>query len=206
MYANAKTRILRYFFDLIENSGKEPVDMSELTIEHIMPETLSTQWKTSLGDNYQEIYDKYVHTLGNLSITGYNSEYSNDPFLSKKKRYNDMLITGETKIIKLPEILMFTLERNQGSTNNVEIMPNEIIDMSRFVDESLKYTNTSTVFELFAISIIFGTTQNNRHEICQVKRNGQWYEINDTIVKKINSTSYFDRSYGLFYKKKVNIK
>ena len=44
--------------------------------------------------------------------------------------------------------------------------------------------------------------KNNRHELCQVKRNGQWYEINDTMVKKINSTSYFDRSYGLFYKKK----
>ena len=111
-------------------------------------------------------------------------------------------IKEEAKIIKLPEILMFTLERNQGSTNNVEIMPNEIIDMSRYVDESLKFTNTSTIFELFAISIIFGTTQNNRHELCQVKRNGQWYEINDTMVKKINSTSYFDRSYGLFYKKK----
>ena len=89
MYAAAKTKILRYFFDLIENSGKEPVDMSELTIEHIMPETLSSQWKNSLGDNFQEIYDKYVHTLGNLSITGYNSEYSNDPFFSNKKRYNN---------------------------------------------------------------------------------------------------------------------
>lgn len=105
MYANAKTKILRYFFDLIENSGKEPVDMSELTIEHILPETLSSQWKTNLGENYQEIYDKYVHTFGNLSITGYNSEYSNDVFINKKKRYNDMLTTGETKIVKLNEEL-----------------------------------------------------------------------------------------------------
>ncbi len=121
MYANAKTRILRYFFDLIENSGKEPVDMSELTIEHIMPETLSTQWKTSLGDNYQEIYDKYVHTLGNLSITGYNSEYSNDSFLNKKKRYNDMLITGETKIVKLNEELKNNEENNIDIWNENEI-------------------------------------------------------------------------------------
>ena len=112
----------------------------------------------------------------------------------------------EAKIIKLPEILMFTLERNQGLINIVEIEPNEFIDMSRYVDESLKYTNTSTIFELFAISIIIGTTQNNKHEICQVKRNGQWYEFNDTMVKKINSPSFFNCSYGLFYKKKINIK
>lgn len=117
MYATAKTRILRYFFDLIENSGKEPVDMSELTIEHIMPETLSSQWKNSLGDNFQEIYDKYVHTLGNLSITGYNSEYSNDPFLSKKKRYNDMLEFGETKIVKLNE----ELKNNVNKECNIEV-------------------------------------------------------------------------------------
>ena len=81
-----KSRVLRYFFDIIENDNKEPVDMSDLTIEHILPETLSNQWKKNLGeDKYQEIYDKYVHTLGNLSITGYNSEYSNYPFVEKKK-------------------------------------------------------------------------------------------------------------------------
>ena len=105
MYASAKAKILRYFFDLIENSGKEPVDMSDLTIEHIMPETLSTQWKKDLGENYQEIYDKYVHTLGNLSITGYNPEYSNSTFMSKKKLYNDMINSGDAKIVKLNEEL-----------------------------------------------------------------------------------------------------
>lgn len=123
MYVAAKTKILRYFFDLIENSGKEPVDMSELTIEHIMPETLSSQWKNSLGGNFQEIYDKYVHTLGNLSITGYNSEYSNDPFLSKKKRYNNMLESGETKIVKLNEELKNNVNKecNIGVWNDVQI-------------------------------------------------------------------------------------
>ena len=135
MYANAKTKILRYFFDLIENSGKETVDMSELTIEHIMPETLSSQWKTNLGDNYQEIYDKYVHTLGNLSITGYNSEYSNDPFLSKKKRYNDMLVAGETKIVKLNE----ELKNNDDEDKNITIW-NEVVI---FLSSSSLFFNSS---------------------------------------------------------------
>lgn len=106
MYASAKSKILRYFFDIIENSNKEPVDMTTLTIEHIMPETLSSKWQLELGGNYQEIYDKYVHTLGNLSITGYNSEYSNDPFESKKKLFNKLYTTGQTKIITLNKELI----------------------------------------------------------------------------------------------------
>ena len=153
MYAAAKTKILRYFFDLIENSGKEPVDMSELTIEHIMPETLSSQWKNSLGDNFQEIYDKYVHTLGNLSITGYNSEYSNDLFLSKKKRYNNMLESGETKIVKLNE----ELKNNVNKECNIEVWNDVQIEkraerLSKIIMSKFSYpkdVDTTLEFEKF---------------------------------------------------------
>ena len=153
MYAAAKNKILRYFFDLIENSGKEPVDMSELTIEHIMPETLSSQWKNSLGDNFQEIYDKYVHTLGNLSITGYNSEYSNDPFLSKKKRYNNMLESGETKIVKLNE----ELKNNVNKECNIEVWNDVQIEkraerLSKIIMSKFSYpkdVDTTLEFEKF---------------------------------------------------------
>lgn len=96
-----RSKILRYFFDIIENKGKEPIDMSNLTIEHILPETLSNQWINDLGEKYQEIYDKYVHTLGNLSITGYNSEYSNDPFTIKKQLYNKLVKEEKTKVVAL---------------------------------------------------------------------------------------------------------
>lgn len=102
-----KSRILRYFFDIIENAGKELVDMSDLTIEHILPETLSNKWKENLGlDKFQEIYDKYVHTLGNLSITGYNSEYSNYPFDDKKKMFKSFNEEGKIKIAKLNKELL----------------------------------------------------------------------------------------------------
>ena len=102
-----KSRVLRYFFDIIENDNKEPVDMSDLTIEHILPETLSNLWKKNLGeDKYQEIYDKYVHTLGNLSITGYNSEYSNYPFDEKKKMFKSYIDEDKTKITRLNKELL----------------------------------------------------------------------------------------------------
>ena len=108
-------------------------------------------------------------------------------------------IKEETKIIKLPEILIFTLERYQGQTNKVKIEPDKILDMKEYIDKSINVDNT--LYELFAINVRFGSTANFGHEICQVKRNGKWYEINDSNGHEINEISYFDSSYGLFYRK-----
>ena len=43
------------------------------TIEHIMPQTLTPQWKEELGENWQQIYDTYLHTFANLTLTGFNT-------------------------------------------------------------------------------------------------------------------------------------
>ncbi|MGT0054342.1 GmrSD restriction endonuclease domain-containing protein [Helicobacter pylori] len=74
----------KYFFERLENSGKEQVYTHEYTIEHIMPQTLTEEWKRDLGENFQAIHDKYLHTIGNLTLTGYNPEYSNKSFQEKK--------------------------------------------------------------------------------------------------------------------------
>ncbi len=49
-----------------------------------MPQTLTEEWKRDLGENFQAIHDKYLHTIGNLTLTGYNSEYSNNSFQEKR--------------------------------------------------------------------------------------------------------------------------
>ncbi len=74
-----------YFFERLENfDTKEPVNTKEYTIEHIMPQTLREEWKRDLGENFQAIHDKYLHTIGNLTLTGYNKEYSNNSFQEKR--------------------------------------------------------------------------------------------------------------------------
>lgn len=79
---------IKYVLEQIERSkGKEIVDFNATTIEHIMPQTLSNQWKTYLGKKAIDIRDKYVHNLGNLTLTGYNSELSNLSFENKKDYY-----------------------------------------------------------------------------------------------------------------------
>ncbi|MCQ2733285.1 DUF262 and DUF1524 domain-containing protein [Helicobacter pylori] len=74
-----------YFFERLENfDTKEPVNIKECTIEHIMPQTLTKEWERDLGENFQAIHDKYLHTIGNLTLTGYNQEYSNKSFQEKR--------------------------------------------------------------------------------------------------------------------------
>ncbi|OOQ32475.1 hypothetical protein B0X58_02320 [Helicobacter pylori] len=75
----------KYFLERLENfDTKEPVNIKECTIEHIMPQTLTEEWKRDLGENFQAIHDKYLHTIGNLTLTGYNQEYSNNSFQEKR--------------------------------------------------------------------------------------------------------------------------
>ncbi|MCQ2857230.1 DUF262 and DUF1524 domain-containing protein [Helicobacter pylori] len=74
-----------YFFERLENfDTKESVNTKECTIEHIMPQTLTEEWKRDLGENFQAIHDKYLHTIGNLTKTGYNDKYSNKSFQEKR--------------------------------------------------------------------------------------------------------------------------
>ncbi|GAA7670476.1 DUF262 and DUF1524 domain-containing protein [Helicobacter pylori] len=80
-----KTEKARYYLERLENfDTKEPVNTEECTIEHIMPQKLTEEWERDLGENFQAIHDKYLHTIGNLTLTGYNSEYSNRSFQEKR--------------------------------------------------------------------------------------------------------------------------
>ncbi|GAA8954557.1 DUF262 and DUF1524 domain-containing protein [Helicobacter pylori] len=74
-----------YFFERLENfDRKERVYTHEYTTEHIMPKTFTEEWERDLGENFQEIHNKYLHTIGNLTLTGYNSTYRNKSFQEKQ--------------------------------------------------------------------------------------------------------------------------
>ena len=76
-----------YWLRRFENHGrKERVAVQDYTIEHIMPqnEDLNSAWQVALGENWQLLHAQYLHTLGNLTLTGYNSEYSDRPFEEKR--------------------------------------------------------------------------------------------------------------------------
>jgi predicted transport protein len=80
-------RVCSYLLDRLENHGsKEPTNTSTYTIEHILPqnERLSEPWQKMLGDDWKTTQSTWVHRLGNLTLTGYNSSYSDRSFEEKK--------------------------------------------------------------------------------------------------------------------------
>jgi len=81
----------KFILETLEESfgHREQVNLEELQIEHVMPQTLTPWWKTHLGENFEFIYETLLHTLGNLTLTGYNAELSNSDFEEKKSWYRD---------------------------------------------------------------------------------------------------------------------
>jgi predicted transport protein len=145
-----------YILRKLENyDRKELVDIDSYTIEHIMPQNpkLSVEWITDLGEKWKEIQKIYLHTIGNLTLTGYNSELSDNPFKIKRDmtggfkdspiRINRSLSTLETwneqEIQKRAEEI-FKLAIHIW---NYPLLEKEVLDKYRIVDEEFakpKYT------------------------------------------------------------------
>lgn len=77
-----------YLLRKLENfDRKEKVQIEEYTIEHIMPQNknLSKEWREMLGENWETVHKKYLHTIGNLTLTRYNPELSDKSFIEKRE-------------------------------------------------------------------------------------------------------------------------
>lgn len=104
-----RSRALNFLLRHLENDGrKEQVSIANYTFEHILPQNknLNETWRKDLGEKWQEIQATWLHSLGNLTLTGYNSEYSDRAFLEKRDmefgfaksplQLNDALRTAES--------------------------------------------------------------------------------------------------------------
>lgn len=90
-----------YLLERFENAGSKEdkdiyrhLDQGDYSIEHIMPQHLSGSWAKDLGDNHEEIHEIWIDRLANLTLTAYNSEYSNRRFQEKKNTENGFLHSG----------------------------------------------------------------------------------------------------------------
>lgn len=112
-----KNALCKFLLTAIENQGKEQLITDNLTIEHIMPQNknLSTAWQKMLGiDKWHEVQEKYLHTLGNLTLTGYNSELGDKPFADKQKDLDELV----TKVVRLYADVKGLTEWNEDAIEN----------------------------------------------------------------------------------------
>lgn len=103
MSSQYRKYILERFENVNENEQHDDVyahldadgsDQSKYTIEHIMPQALKPEWKQALGTNHEEIHKTWLHRIANLTLTAYNSEYSNNSFAEKKNMENGLKKSG----------------------------------------------------------------------------------------------------------------
>lgn len=80
-----------YLYDRLENGdSKERVNVigglesGDFSVEHVMPQTLSDAWRRELGEDCEQIHEQWLHSIANLTLTAYNSDYSNRPFAQKR--------------------------------------------------------------------------------------------------------------------------
>jgi predicted transport protein len=125
-----------YWLRRLENHGrKERVVVENLTIEHIMPqnENLSSAWKSALGPDWERVQQDWLHKLGNLTLTGYNSEYSDKPFSDKR----DMKGGFKESPLKLNEQLGQVSEWNE---NEIKTRARRLADIALDVWTAPKLT------------------------------------------------------------------
>lgn len=152
-----------FMFERMENADNIEGDKSIvqrlkdkiLSIEHIMPQTLTTQWKSDLGNNWQEIYDSHLHTFANLTLTGYNTSYSNHSFIDKKNGYIDRKGNTVYGFKDSPLYLNSYLKTCDKWTLN-EMNERQHILLERFIHLWPMITTTYTPLEKETETVVFG--------------------------------------------------
>ena len=137
-----KYALCRLLLTTVENQGKEKLETDNLTVEHIMPQNkdLSEEWKEMLGPNYEEVRNMYLHTLGNLTLTGYNSELGDRPFLEKQQ----MLEDKKAKVVVLYEDVKGLAKWNQDTIEKrAENLSATIVDLFNYEkpETSIKFND-----------------------------------------------------------------
>ena len=96
---NSKNK--HYLFERLENYGTsedkavwEHIDRGDYSIEHIMPQHLTPAWVEVLGEDYEAIHETWLHRIANLTLTAYNSKYSNNSFIEKRDMQNGFKDSG----------------------------------------------------------------------------------------------------------------
>ena len=206
---DAKSSMRKYILERLENfDNKELVavekliDDKVLTIEHVMPQTLNDEWKKQLGKNWELIQTKYLNTPGNLTLTAYNSDYSNSSFTKKKNMpgkgflcsklsLNEYINTcdswGEDQIRERADILYKKAEKIWWIPDAVKVNETEKSEWINW-DEDVDITN-KRVLQVEVIDTLIDT-----------KDMSDAYRKIHSILFGLDPISYYDSDFPWFSK------
>lgn len=149
----------KFLFQLIEESiTKSRPDGESLQVEHIMPQTLSNEWKIMLGDDFQYIHDSYLNNIGNLTLIRHNQELGNKSFAEKKNIYvnNAGMQIAKDKIIDQEK--WSDIQIKERAIYLIDILLNKILPLPEKLKSrnnySLERKTVSSRFSFLALNLI----------------------------------------------------
>jgi uncharacterized protein with ParB-like and HNH nuclease domain len=140
-----KKNVCKFILATIENGNKkENINIDSLNIEHIMPQSKKENWQNHIGEEYEETHAKYLHTIGNLTLTGYNSELGTKSFEEKKKIINE---NSKMKIIN-EEILISNIWNKNSIIKRADSLTERLITIfdHKTPDKKYNFFENQTTF------------------------------------------------------------
>lgn len=212
---DAKPSMRKYILERLENFGNRElvsvgklIEEKVLTIEHIMPQTLNNEWKKQFGENWEFIQTKYLNTPGNLTLTAYNSDYSNLSFQKKKNMpekgflcsklsLNEYINTcdswGEEQIRERAEILYKKAEKIWWLPNAIKFDEREKSEWVNW-SEDVDITN-KTVLQVEIMDTLINT-----------QNMSDAYRKVHSILFKLDPTIYYKSLFSWFSKTALNMR
>ena len=193
----------KYAFDVLQQlehsfGNKEAPNADQATIEHIMPQMLSKEWKDDLGPNAKEIREQWLHTVGNLTFSGYNSGLTNKRFSMKLQGAGEILGYIKSNF----ELTKMVLENSKWGAKEIEARGRELAQRATMIwtgpnlhtdaaaDGVLKnpFAEGGTRFKLFNI-----LADGQWHSIATIKEQYSW-----DVVHRVGRFKYLGEKNGLW--------
>ena len=177
----------KFVLSRLENyDRKARINISDYTIEHIMPQTLTPEWQNMLGDNWRDVHRKYLHTIGNLTLTAYNPEMSNKSFMEKMNMpggFKDV----ESALRLNSDIINLTEWNEQNIINRAKLLADKAVKIWEFPsmtpEELAKYQG-----------------QEERYSMASYNTNAHTMELFNLLDSRIkNISSYVRREFKKLY-------
>lgn len=180
----------QYLFDRLENEDNvervniiSMMENGDLTVEHIMPQTLTSQWKNDLGADYNHIYEIWLHTLANLTLTGYNPKYSNKNFLEKRNMEKGFVDSGLKINRYITNCEKWTLSEMEARNNSLNL---QALKLWKFPQSLFTPPVRDTEEYSLADDFIFtGYTIKEYTLLDNIYQVDTWIEMLIEVIKKI---------------------
>lgn len=185
-----------------EHNSKVSVDFRnpKITIEHIMPQKLDDSWKVELGEHFEEIHKNYLHNIGNLILTEFNSEIGNKPFEEKKRKLNTSSLNYRLDVITRNVWNEQSIKEHQSNMVNwfVETfpLPEQYKDKANWNTQTIENTLFSPL-DSDAGDIAEGNKPIELHIFDDVIKVNSWQDVFIKFLKYLKDKPEYDFDYIL---------